>query len=278
MNNTRIINKAFETGYAIGAFNITDIDMLYGALDAADSLKSDIIIQTSESFVKYYSPTTISKIFGAVFSEYDGEIILHLDHCSDIELIKRCVDAGWDSVMIDASHLELDMNIQSTNLISDYRKGMDVIVECEIGEIKGEEDGSKSTSSGKVKKEDLEKYLPYIEADMVAIGIGNKHGHYETDEEDDIDLGILEMGNEIRRLPLVLHGGTGIGNEKIQSAIKMGTVKINVSTALKEVFYKNQYDWVKSASRNNVSAKKSLRASVSDFVKSKIIEFNPKLR
>jgi tagatose 1,6-diphosphate aldolase GatY/KbaY len=271
---SNIIESAYTKGNAIGAFNLVDIDSVYGALDAAEELNQPLIIQTSESLVKYYGASNLYSNFTTVINQYSVPVILHLDHCSDLKIIEACLRSGWNSVMIDGSYLSLKENINITNKVIRLAKDYDALVECELGPILGEEDGSKTTNAySSLSKKEIEEFLSNVSPDMLALGIGNKHGYYAEGGIDRLDISLLDEATNIRPLPLVLHGGTGIPDTIVLQAITKGVVKINISTELKQVYYDTYAKWVDVKKLNIPDAKKALRKNIKNKVRDYLIKF-----
>jgi ketose-bisphosphate aldolase len=218
-----------------GAFNIFNYETIRGVVEAASSENECIFLQTSSSVVKYWSPEKLFELISLATRDLDRDLFkIHLDHCIDLQLIEQCIKAGWDSVMIDASHLPLEENINLTKEVVEKAHNHHLIAEGELGQILGEEDGLKGSGSNKVKVDEVLRYISETKVDFLAVGIGNKHGHYEN-AEGVLDFNLLE---KIHRIvpdqPLVLHGGTGLSDQDILHAIDLGIKKINISTEIKE--------------------------------------------
>jgi len=261
---------------AIGAFNIFNYESIRGVAEAAITLEKQVYLQTSASVAKYYSPQKLYDLILLATNDIDRELFkIHLDHCSDLELIGQCIDIGWDSVMIDASHLPLDENIRLTKNIVQKAHGQNVVVEGELGQITGEEDGIEIHEINKVKIDDVLKYISTTKVDLLAVGIGNKHGYY-TEVNGVLDFNLLEkVHNLIPDQPLVLHGGTGIPDNDILHAIDLGIRKINISTELKECYLKSLEGHVESEKCYNMNDLSSrLISSIKQLVYNKIKLFS----
>lgn len=189
----------------------------------------------------------IAQFSAALFQQYEPrEIVgwketaahpvwLHLDHCSDMELFAQCVDAGFDSVMFDGSHRPLSENIAASAEAVRIAKSRNpgVLIECEIGAVGGVEDGFGTDEAGKLPTvEEVEHFFAAVEPDLLAVGFGNKHGHYRGTEKFDLAL-LEEVTRRLPHVPFVLHGGSGMDLELVGRIVGWGHVKLNISTDLK---------------------------------------------
>ncbi|MEK4629947.1 MAG: class II fructose-bisphosphate aldolase [Solibacillus sp.] len=222
--------KAKSEGYAVGQFNINNLEWTQAILAAAEEEKSPVILGVSEGAGKYMGGFyTVVKIVEGLMKDMNTTVpvAIHLDHGSSFEKCKAAIDAGFTSVMIDASHHSFDENIEITKQVVDYAHAKGVSVEAELGTVGGEEDGV----IGGIIYADPQECKNLVEAtgiDCLAPALGSVHGPYKGEP----NLGFAEM-EEISTLtdvPLVLHGGTGIPTKDIQRSISLGTAKINVNT------------------------------------------------
>jgi fructose-bisphosphate aldolase, class II len=222
--------KAKAEGYAVGQFNINNLEWTQAILAAAEEEKSPVILGVSEGAGKYMGGFyTVVKIVEGLMKDMNitVPVAIHLDHGSSFEKCKAAIDAGFTSVMIDASHHSFDENIEITKQVVDYAHAKGVSVEAELGTVGGEEDGV----IGGIIYADPQECKNLVEAtgiDCLAPALGSVHGPYKGEP----NLGFAEM-EEISTLtdvPLVLHGGTGIPTKDIQRSISLGTAKINVNT------------------------------------------------
>lgn len=228
MKEMLIIAK--ENGYAVGQFNINNLEWTQAILQAAEEEKSPVILGVSEGAGKYMGGfvAVVNMVKGLIESyKTTVPVAIHLDHGSSFEKCKEAVDAGFTSVMIDASHHPFDENIEITSKVVEYAHAHDVSVEAELGTVGGNEDGV----IGGIMYADPEECRKMVEAtsiDCLAPALGSVHGPYHGEP----NLGFKEMKeiSELADLPLVLHGGSGIPTKDIQRAISLGTAKINVNT------------------------------------------------
>lgn len=247
VNAREILLKATESKYAIGAFNVTSIIQMIAIVKAAEEMKSPLIIQTSESPAKMMGPEVVTAAYRVLADKADIPIVLHLDHCTNVDFCKRCIDAGYTSIMMDASEFLLEENIKLTREVVEYAgKRGNVTVEGELGTVCGVED-QVIVAEDEAKLCDPETAMTYVKdtgIDLLAPAIGTAHGVYKTDSPK-IDVDRLakikkNLDNAGWKVPLVVHGGTGLSEEIVQRLIKAGGSKYNVSTELK-------YAWIDSA-------------------------------
>ena len=235
---TDMLNKAKEEHYAIGQFNINNLEWTQAILEACEEENSPVILGVSEGATRYMGGfKTVVNIVKGLMDDMDITIpvAIHLDHGSSVESCKKAVDAGYTSVMIDASHEPLEENIEITKEVVEYAHAQGVSVEAELGIVGGEEDGVK----GEVIYADPEECKKLVEetgVDALAPALGSVHGPYDGEP----NLGFEEM-KEIRSMadvPQVLHGGTGIPTADVKKAIDCGTCKINVNTEFQQSWAK----------------------------------------
>ncbi|MFJ8263105.1 class II fructose-bisphosphate aldolase [Rummeliibacillus sp. NPDC094406] len=221
---------AKENGYAVGQFNINNLEWTQAILQAAEEEKSPVILGVSEGAGKYMGGfVAVVQMVKGLMESYKTTVpvAIHLDHGSSFEKCKEAVDAGFTSVMIDASHHPFEENIEITSKVVAYAHDHGVSVEAELGTVGGDEDGV----IGGIMYADPEECRKMVEAtsiDCLAPALGSVHGPYHGEP----NLGFKEMEeiSGLAGLPLVLHGGTGIPTKDIQRSISLGTAKINVNT------------------------------------------------
>lgn len=233
-NLKEILRDAKTRGYALGAFNILNEFTARSVIKAAEDMDLPVIIQTSVSTVKKFGTIPIIKMLSNLQSYAKVPVFTHLDHCTDPALAKECVDAGWDSVMIDASHKPLDENIQISKEIKDYAEKKGVFVEGELGIIQGVEDNVSSDTSVLANVEDSMRFINETGVDAFAPAIGTAHGVYTGVPVINFDL-VDDLCSQ-SDCPIVVHGGTGLADDVFQKLVKLGAVKINVSTAIKKAY------------------------------------------
>ena len=225
-----MLEKAKEGKYAVGQFNINNLEWTKTILSVAEELNAPVILGVSEGAAKYMCgfETVVGMVKGMMkYLNITVDVAIHLDHGSSFESCKNAIDAGFTSVMIDGSHHPIAENIKITKEVVEYAKGKGVSVEAEVGTVGGNEDGV----IGGICYADKNECVALVNetgVDCLAPALGSVHGPYQGEPK----LGFVEMADikEATNKPLVLHGGTGIPDEMIKKAISCGTCKINVNT------------------------------------------------
>ncbi|MDZ7834556.1 MAG: class II fructose-1,6-bisphosphate aldolase [Alkalibacterium sp.] len=235
---TDMLNKALKEKYAVGQFNINNLEWTQAILQAAEEEKSPVILGVSEGAAKYMGGfTVVTAMVNALLNEMNitVPVAVHLDHGSSFDKCKEAIDAGFSSVMIDHSHDPIDENIENTKKVVEYAHANGVSVEAEIGTVGGTEDG---VTGGVMyaDKDECKRMVDEAGVDALAAALGSVHGDYEGEPV----LGFDEMKeiSELTGAPLVLHGGSGIPTHQIEKAIALGHTKINVNTELQQVWTK----------------------------------------
>ncbi|MNB68960.1 putative fructose-bisphosphate aldolase [compost metagenome] len=226
---TEMLNKALEGKYAVGQFNINNLEWTQAILSAAEAEKSPVILGVSEGAARHMSGfyTIVKMVEGLIHDlKITVPVAIHLDHGSSFDKCKEAIDAGFTSVMIDGSHHPIEENVEMTKKVVEYAHSKGVSVEAEVGTVGGQEDDV----VGGILYAKLEDCVAISKTgiDTLAPALGSVHGPYKGEP----NLGFKEM-EEIRdavKLPLVLHGGTGIPEHDIKKSISLGTSKINVNT------------------------------------------------
>lgn len=223
--------KGRDEGYAVGQFNINNLEFTQAILQAAEEEKSPVILGVSEGAGRYIGGfKTVVKMVEGLMEDYNitVPVAIHLDHGSSFDKCKEAVDAGFTSVMIDASHHPYEENVEITTKVVEYAHARGVSVEAELGTVGGEEDGVVGEGIIYADPKECQELVNRTGIDCLAPALGSVHGPYKGEP----NLGFKEMEEirDITGVPLVLHGGTGIPVKDIQKAISLGTAKINVNT------------------------------------------------
>ncbi len=232
VNSKEILEKAKQGNYAVPHFNINNLEWTRYILEEMQELNSGVIIGVSEGAIKYMGGVNVvTNLVKSLIKDLNIQIdvVLHLDHGSSFEICQKCIDAGFTSVMIDASHYPLLKNIEITKKVVEYAHDKNVTVEAEIGQIGGTEDGMEGKNYN-AKLEDVIALVNSTHIDSVAPALGSVHGLYKG--KPNLDFITMKKISENVSVPLVLHGGTGIPDNLIQEAIKNGINKININTEL----------------------------------------------
>jgi len=220
-----MFEKAYEGGYAIGAFNVNNMEIIQGITEAAKEVNAPLILQVSAGARKYAKHTYLMKLIEAAIIETDLPICVHLDHGDSFELCKACIDGGFTSVMIDGSHLSFEENIALTKKVVDYAHEKGVVVEGELGRLAGIEDAVK-VSEEEAFFTDPDQAVEFVQrtgVDSLAIAIGTSHGAYKFKGEPKLRFDILEeIQKKLPGFPIVLHGASSVIPEFVEKINKYG--------------------------------------------------------
>ncbi|MGN8799204.1 class II fructose-1,6-bisphosphate aldolase [Candidatus Merdisoma sp. HCP28S3_D10] len=222
VTTTEMFKKAYEGGYAIGAFNVNNMEIVQAITEAAGELKSPVILQVSAGARKYANATYLRKLVeAAVIENPDIPIALHLDHGADFDICKSCVDGGFTSVMIDASKYPFQENIEITKKVVEYAHAHGVVVEAELGKLAGIEDDVKVSAedSSYTQPEEVEEFVDKTGVDSLAIAIGTSHGafKFKPGTKPQLRFDILhEIEKKIPGFPIVLHGASSVPQEYVK--------------------------------------------------------------
>ncbi len=225
VTTTEMFKKAYEGGYAIGAFNVNNMEIIQGITEAAKAENAPLILQVSAGARKYANHTYLVKLVEAALEETDLPIALHLDHGDSFELCKSCIDGGFTSVMIDGSHLPFEENIKLTKQVVDYAHDHGVVVEGELGRLAGIEDAVNVSEEDAAFTDpnEVQEFVERTGVDSLAIAIGTSHGAFKFKGEAKLRFDILE---EIQRrlpgFPIVLHGASSVPQEYVEIINKYG--------------------------------------------------------
>ena len=230
VTSKEMLTKAQKGGYAVGAFNAENMEMVKAIIQAAEELKAPVMIQTTPSTVKYGTVETYAAIVAAEAEKASVPVCMHLDHGSSFELAMQAMHAGYTSVMIDGSKLDFEANIAETKRVADVAKALDIPCEAELGKVGGKEDDLEAEADTNTDPQEAKEFVERTGVTSLAVAIGTAHGFYVGTPVLD-----KERLSEIRQvvdIPLVLHGASGIGDEDIKKAISLGIAKINIHTEL----------------------------------------------
>jgi len=215
--------KAYAGGYAIGAFNVNNMEIIQGIVTAGEEERSPLILQVSAGARKYAGRTYIVKLIDAALAESGLPIVLHLDHGADFDICKSCIDDGFTSVMIDGSHLTYEENIAVTQKVVAYAHPKGVWVEAELGRLAGVEDDVHSAEHIYTDPDQAVDFVKKTGCDSLAIAIGTSHGAYKFTGEAKLDFDRLEkIGNMLPGFPIVLHGASSVPQEFVTMANQYG--------------------------------------------------------
>lgn len=240
-----MLDKAYENGYAIAHFNTNNLEWTRAILEAAEEKKTAVMIASSEGAAKYMGGfNVVASLVRAMHDDLNitVPVAIHLDH-GTYEGAKACIEAGFTSVMFDGSSLPLEENLEKTREIVELAHSKGISVEAEVGGIGGEEDGV--ASMGELADVEECKKIAATGIDFLAAGIGNIHGVY-PDNWQGLNFDRLKEISDAVKMPLVLHGGTGIPEDQIKKAISLGVSKINVNTECQLAFAKATREYIEA--------------------------------
>jgi len=299
VTSTEMFKKAYEGGYAVGAFNVNNMEIIQGITEAAAETRSPIVLQVSAGARKYAKHVYLMKLIEAAEADTGIPICVHLDHGADFEVCKSCIDGGFTSVMIDGSHFDFEENIRITKQVVDYAHDHGVVVEGELGRLAGIEDdvNVSAADSSYTDPNQVEEFVRATGVDSLAIAIGTSHGAYKfkpgTNPQLRFDI-LEEVSKRLPGFPIVLHGASsvtqsyvetinanggkmvdalGVPEDQLRKAAQMAVCKINIDSDLRlamtagvrEFVYNNPADFDPRAFL------KPGRQNVKDLVKHKII-------
>ena len=225
VTTTEMFEKSMKGHYAIGAFNINNMEFIQAITEAANEAKSPVILQVSSSAIKYAGLKYLMKMVEAAVEETDIPIALHLDHGPDFETCKMCIDAGFTSVMIDGSKYDFEENVALTKKVVDYAHAKGVVVEAELGKLAGIEDEVNVSANDAMytDPDQAEEFVKRTGCDSLAIAIGTSHGAYKFKGEAKLRFDILkEIKERIPNTPIVLHGASTVIPELVEMCNKYG--------------------------------------------------------
>jgi len=267
----KMLLDAQKNGYAVGAFNVENMEMVMAVVSAAEETKSPVIMQTTPSTVKYADFDYFYANVKVAAQKANVPVAIHLDHGNSFELAMKAYRTGYTSIMIDGSHSSFEENIALTKSVVDVCKNGNVPVEAELGKVGGKEDDLDGGDGGYTDPLEAREFVQRTGADSLAISIGTAHGVYKG--EPKLDLNRLSQIREVVDIPLVLHGTSGVPDEIVTECVNRGICKVNYATDLRIAFTKG----VKKVLEENpdtIDPKKynsQGREEVKEYVKSKMI-------
>ena len=218
-----MFERAYKEGYAVGAFNVNNMEIIQGIMQAGAEENAPLILQVSAGARKYAGQTYIVKLIEAGLSLTDLPVVLHLDHGGDFQICKDCIDGGFTSVMIDGSHLPFEENIAITKKVVEYAHDRGIWVEAELGRLAGVEEDVKSEKSVYTDPDQAVEFVERSGCDSLAVAIGTSHGAYKFKGEPKLDLERLDViSKRLPGYPLVLHGASSVPQEFVEMANAYG--------------------------------------------------------
>lgn len=265
-----ILLDAQKNGYAVGAFNVNNMETIQAIIEAAEETRSPVILQASQGGLKYAGVEYLATLGKLAANNATVPVALHLDHGTDFEQIMLCIRHGFSSVMIDASKYSLEENIAYTKKIVELAHAVGVTVEAELGKIGGTEDDIvvSERDATFTNPEEAKRFAEETGVDYLAIAVGTAHGIYKGEPKLDYDR--IEAIRSIVDIPLVLHGSSGVPEASIKKAVPLGIAKINIDTDLRIAFAEGVKDFIKEKPEE-IDPRKILTPA-KEAMKKKIIE------
>ena len=240
----QMLADAERNGYAIGAFNVENMEMVMAVIKAAQEMKAPVILQTTPSTVKYAGLALYLANVEAAAKAATVPVALHLDHGSSFELAMQALRTGYTSIMIDGSHESFEENIAVTKRVADACRPSGIPVEAELGKVGGKEDDLECDDPGYTDPDDAVKFVNETGISSLAVAIGTAHGIYKGEPKLDV-----ERLSEIRKvvsIPLVLHGASGVPDEAVKECIRRGISKVNFATELRIAYSDGVKEFLKA--------------------------------
>lgn len=234
VSSKELLAKAQTGNYAVGAFNVENMEMVKAVIRAAEEMHAPVILQTTPSTIKYGRVETFAALVKAEAARVDVPVCLHLDHGNSCELASQCMEQGYTSVMIDGSAKVLCDNIEFTKKVAVEAKKRNIQVEAELGKVGGKEDDLEVKTDTNTDVKEAVEFVEKTGIDSLAIAIGTAHGFYKgtpvLDKERLLDI------KKVVSIPLVLHGASGISDEEVMECIRRGICKVNFATELRVAY------------------------------------------
>ena len=234
VTSKQMLEDAQKGGYAVGAFNVENMEMVKAVIAAAEEMNAPVMLQTTPSTVKYGTLETYYAIVAAEAKKASVPVCLHLDHGSSFELAAQALRAGYTSVMIDGSHEDFEGNVAVTKKVADMANAMGIPAEAELGKVGGKEDDLEAEADTNTDPEEAREFVERTGVTSLAVAIGTAHGFYASTPVLD-----KERVSEIKKVvsvPLVLHGASGLSDDDVRECVQRGMCKVNFATELRAAY------------------------------------------
>ncbi len=234
VTSEKMLLDAQKGGYAVGAFNVENMEMVKAVLAAAEELKAPVMLQTTPGTIKYGTVETYAAIVKAEAEKVSVPVCLHLDHGDSFELAVQAMKAGYTSVMIDGSHEDFENNIAITKKVVDVAKAIGIPVEAELGKVGGKEDDLEADADTNTDPMEAKEFAERTGISSLAVAIGTAHGFYVGTPV--LDKPRVSAIKEVVSVPLVLHGASGLSEEDVRECVERGMCKVNFATELRAAY------------------------------------------
>ncbi|MBQ9098738.1 MAG: class II fructose-bisphosphate aldolase [Clostridia bacterium] len=270
VTSKKMLTDAQKGGYAVGAFNAENMEMVLAIIEAATELKAPVMIQTTPSTVKYASLDVYAEMVRAAAEKASVPVCVHLDHGNSYELVAGALEAGYTSVMIDGSHESFDDNMALTRRVIAAAAPMGIPVEAELGTVGGKEDDLEA-ADGCTLPEEAAEFVERTGVDSLAVAIGTAHGVYKSTPK--LDVPRLAEIRKVVDVPLVLHGASGLSDDSIRACIKEGICKVNFATELRIAYTQAVREALNADSKifDPKAYGKAAREKVKELVKNRML-------
>ena len=267
-----LLQDAHKNNYAVGAFNVNNMEIVQAIIEAAEETNSPVILQASQGAIKYAGVEYIAALGKVAAEKAKVPVVLHLDHGTDFDQVMLCIRHGFTSVMIDGSRFDLEDNITITNKIIEVAHAVGVSVEAELGKIGGTEDHITvdERDATFTDPDEAKRFVEETNVDFLAIAVGTSHGVYKGEPKLDFDR--IKTIKDMTNIPLVLHGSSGVPSDAIEKAVSLGINKINIDTDLRVAFSSAIKDFLKE-NPENIDPRKILgpaRNAMKEVIKQKM--------
>lgn len=266
----KIVNDANKKGYAVGAFNMNNLETVLAVTQAAEKLKSPVILQVTEGALEYAGLSEITALIKAAANEIKVPVALHLDHGHSFQTVKKCIAAGFSSVMIDGSSLPYKKNAQLTKKVVEYAHAKNVWVQGEIGRLEGAEDWVNVSNKDNFLTDpiDAKWFVHETGINVLAVAIGNYHGVEKITQKKKLRLDLKRLAeiDKVITIPLVLHGASGFPPTQIRGAIERGIRIVNVDSELRISFTEAERDFLQK-NKNVFDPRKILTPAIKEMQK-----------
>ena len=270
VSGREILEDAHKNNYAVGAFNVNNMEIVQAIIEAAEETNSPVILQASQGGIKYAGVEYIAELGKIAARNATVPVAVHLDHGTDFDQVMLCIRHGFSSVMVDGSRFDLEENIAITKKVIEVAHAVGVSVEAELGKIGGTEDNITvdEREATFTDPEEAKRFVEETNVDSLAIAVGTAHGPYKGEPKIDFDR--IKTIKGLVNIPLVLHGSSGVPADSIKKAVSVGINKINIDTDLRIAFTDAVKDFLKE-NPDNIDPRKIL-APAKEAMKQRIIE------
>lgn len=272
VTGNEILQDAHKNNYAVGAFNVNNMEIVQAIIEAAEETNSPVILQASQGGLKYAGVEYIAELGKLAARKAKVPVAVHLDHGTDFQQVMLCIRHGFTSVMIDGSRFDFDGNVNVTKKVVEVAHAVGVSVEAELGKIGGTEDDITvdERDATFTDPEEAKRFIEETNVDSLAIAVGTAHGPYKGEPKIDFDR--IKAIKELTNIPLVLHGSSGVPAESIEKAVSLGINKINIDTDLRIAFTDAVKDFIKE-NPDNIDPRKLLipgKEAMKEVIKEKM--------